>query len=166
MPQIIEIGEARKIKVEEKGYLHHRPGNPALEAKLIKDLMEHGQDQTEIAKTLGMSQGQVSKRLRLLKLIPQFFAMLEAGDLRPSTAYQLARLDPSIQLEYANRGIHITLKQAAQEARNIGVIQALQAADRVSPIEPLPRREDIRCPNCGAILPFALRTHVMEVAER
>jgi predicted transcriptional regulator len=117
MSQVIEIGEARRIKVSEaRAYLRHIEGNPAEEALLIRELLNAGFTQRQVAEKLGMSQPRVSTRLRLLKLIPDLFRRLREGELRPSAAYALARLTAEEQ----ERFLHverITVREAEARAR-------------------------------------------------
>lgn len=99
-----EVGEVREIGVEEGDvdFLYHTSRNPAQEAKMIRDLREEGMTQAGIAEKMGISQGQVSKRLKLLELPEVLFQRVLDGDLRPSTAYELAKLPDNIQAQYVN----------------------------------------------------------------
>lgn len=76
---------------------YHRSPSPALEAEMMKRLMDSGVTQEEVASLVGISQAQVCQRLKLLKLIPEFFEKLKRGELRPSIAEELCSLDQETQ---------------------------------------------------------------------
>ena len=135
--RIKEIGEVRDI---ERIYRVHIRGHPLEEAELIKYLMDKGYKQGEIAKMLGyQSQGQVSKRLSLLNLIPELRERVRKGELRVSTAYELSKLPESKQKEFLNQE-YITLEEARQAKRNFIITQELEELLE-SPIE-VPEEEN------------------------
>lgn len=111
-----EIGRAREIRAKEL-YLHHRRGNPLEEALLIKELQDLEFTQHRIGKEMDLTQGQVSKRLRLLQLTPTLQERVKTGALRPSTAYQLSKLPKEIQKKLEHQD-EITLRQAEFLRRN------------------------------------------------
>lgn len=113
---VVEIGESKLIELDVENYLRHVQGNPAEEAILIKKLLDSGLSQTKVAKQVIMSQGQVSRRLKLLSLPEELFERVRKGELRSSTAYELSKLPESIQVEYLDRE-EITLKEAKQRSR-------------------------------------------------
>jgi len=128
---IKEIGEAKRI---EETYLVHIRGHPLEEAELIKYLIAKGYKQSEVAKMLGYSsQGQVSKRLRLLRLIPELQERVKNGELRVSTAYELSKLPEEKQKEFLGQE-YVTLKEAQQAKREFIVTQELEELLE-SPIE-------------------------------
>jgi len=111
----VEIGELKKIDAKDIIYLFHKSGNPIDEALMIERLMKD-RTQHEVATILEISQGQISKRLRLLKLHPILQERLRSGQLRPSTAYILSKLPPEAQQEYVNRE-KVTLKEVEAKHR-------------------------------------------------
>ena len=120
---IKEIGIAKEI---ERVFLVHIRGHPLEEAELIKYLMDKGYRQGEIAKMLGyQSQGQVSKRLSLLNLIPELRERVRKGELRVSTAYELSKLPESKQKEFLKQE-YITLEEARQAKREFIITQELE----------------------------------------
>ena len=110
-----EIGYAKEIYE----YLHHRTGNPLEEALMIRDLMEkYKLTQKQVAKETGLSQGQISKRLRLLKLHPELQERLRENKLLPSIAYELSKLPTEIQLALLKEE-KITLKKVEEKKREL-----------------------------------------------
>ena len=79
----------------------HRADNPALEAELIDRLIkERGLKKTEVAKLLNVSNSHITKRLRLLNLIPEIFEKLKKFEISITVARELAKLSPEDQKEY------------------------------------------------------------------
>jgi len=78
-----------------------RTDNPALEAELIDRLIkERGLKKTEVAKLLNVSNSHITKRLRLLNLIPEIFEKLKKFEISITVARELAKLSPEDQKEY------------------------------------------------------------------
>lgn len=75
------------------------------EAKSFATLMElNGWNATELSQNINVSKGKVSKALSLLKLPEELQAKIEAGEISPSTAYELAKVkDEAKQKELAER---------------------------------------------------------------
>lgn len=128
----VEIGELKEIDAKEIKYLFHKSGNPINEALMLQDLMQN-YTQQEVSKTLEISQGQISKRLRLLRLHPVLQERLKTGEIRPSTAYVLSKLSPETQKEYMNQE-KITLKEV-EERRRKEVIskEVMETLDKLLP---------------------------------
>ncbi len=81
----------------------HRADNPALEAELIARLIEERNlKKTEVAKLLNVSNSHITKRLRLLNLIPEIFEKLKKFEINITVARELAKLPPEDQREYFN----------------------------------------------------------------
>jgi len=79
----------------------HRTDNPALEAELIAKLIEERKlKKTEVAKLLNVSNSHITKRLKLLNLIPEIFEKLKRFEINITVARELARLKPEEQREY------------------------------------------------------------------
>lgn len=102
----------------------HRSGNPAAEAKAMKELLDRKMTQEDIAHVLHIDRSQVSKRVKLLDLIPELFRMLEKGELKPSVARELADLSPKEQKGFLKRD-SVTLKDA-QKARRDKTLRGLK----------------------------------------
>lgn len=105
----------------------HRQPNPAVEAEKMKVLKEHNLTQEEISDLLGISRSQVSKRLKLLNLIPPLMVMLRDGSLKPSVARELCHLSTDEQRRVIggrSDGARITLREA-HEARRVSTVQSL-----------------------------------------
>ena len=81
----------------------HRTDNPALEAQLIAKLIEERNlKKSEVARLLNVSPAHITKRLRLLNLIPEIFEKLKRFEINTTVARELARLKPEEQKEYLN----------------------------------------------------------------
>lgn len=79
----------------------HRTDNPALEAQLIAKLIEERNlKKSEVARLLNVSPAHITKRLRLLNLIPEIFEKLKRFEINTTVARELARLKPEEQKEY------------------------------------------------------------------
>lgn len=126
MAREIEVGTLKEIDSKDVKWLYHKSGNPIEEADMIRRLMDEGElTQSEVASQLEISQGQVSKRLRLLGLLPEFLALLREGRLRPSTAYALSKLPPDKQKEFMGEG-KVFLKDVEAKRRKIAVTEELE----------------------------------------
>lgn len=127
----VEIGEAKGIDLETKKYIVHARGNPAREALLIRNLRKRGWTQPKIAKAMGLSQSQISKREFLVNhLIYGLLLRLLKGQIRPSTAYILSKLPIEEQRRYGSKK-KITLREVKEKRRNLtmskDLISLLQA---------------------------------------
>ncbi len=79
----------------------HRADNPALEAELIARLIEERNlKKSEVARLLNVSNSHITKRLRLLNLIPEIFEKLKKFEINITVARELAKLSPDDQKEY------------------------------------------------------------------
>jgi len=67
---------------------------PVQEARAYQKLREAGRKQTDIAKTIGKSQGHISRRLALMKLPDYVLNALDEGTLSLDMAHRLTGLDP------------------------------------------------------------------------
>lgn len=94
----------------------HRSGNPAAEAKAMKELLDKKMTQEDIAHALHIDRSQVSKRVKLLDLIPELFEQLEKGQLKPSIARELAGLPKKEQKKFLKRDT-VTLDEAKKAKR-------------------------------------------------
>jgi len=118
-----EIGSQKDIKTKALLYRYHKSGNPLKEALMIQELMKtHTQE--EVGELLKLSQGQISKRLRLLSLHPDLQFRLLHDKLRPSTAYALSKLSEAKQREYLTKD-RITLKEVEATHRNEAITEEL-----------------------------------------
>jgi len=114
-----EIGEAREII---QRYLLHKSGSPYEEALMLKELIDLGLTQNEIKELTGFSQSQISKKLRLLTLIPELQEKLRRGELRFSTAYELTKLSEDKQREFSKRK-RIYLKDVVEALREQAITE-------------------------------------------
>jgi ParB-like chromosome segregation protein Spo0J len=137
-----EIGREQKIA----DYLFHLEGKPIEQALAIKDLLDKGHTQKEIAKAMGWTQPQISKRLRLLKLIPELVEKVKNGEIRPSIAQKLASLPPEKQKEYLNKG-KILMKDVEKDIRVFSLSKEIVDIIETPMIEE--EEEMIVCPKCG-----------------
>lgn len=125
MAKEIEVGKLKEIDSKDVKWLYHKSGSPIEEAYMIKRLMdEDGLTQSEVAGKLEISQGQVSKRLRLFSLLPQFQDKLRRGELRPSTAYALSRLPLERQKDFLTEK-NVFLKAVEAKTRELAVSEEL-----------------------------------------
>jgi len=151
MTDLEEIGNAKTIM--EKWLLHHS-GNPMSEALMLKELSELTVEnkpltQNQIKDLTGFSQAQISKRLRLLSLIPELQDRVLNWEMCSSTAYQLSRLPPEKQKEFLGQE-YITFVEASEAARQQAVSKEL--LDLVESPLPEPKKECIHkfvCIRCG-----------------
>ena len=150
---IKEIGEAKSIE----DWIVHVRGNPLKEAELIQYLLstknEEGKDRTqhEVAKMMSLSQGGVSKRLRLLNLIPELQNRVLNAELLPSTAYQISRLPQNKQREFL-KADYVTLVEASEAARQQAVSKELLDLLESPLPSPEPKKECVHefvCIRCG-----------------
>ena len=139
--RVQEIGHAAEVTVQKDEFLVHIPGNPGEQAQLIRRLMDEGHTQGEIGKMLGLSQGHVSRRLKLLELIPELFGRVLDGSLLYRTGYALARLPEKAQREYLDRE---KITRVDVEAR---VKQEVITPEVLEVVESGPDTE--ACPTCG-----------------
>jgi len=112
---VAEVGFQKDIDSESVRYRYHKSGNPYEEALMIQELMRD-RTQKEVSIILDISQGQISKRLRLLSLLPELQKMLLEDKLKPSTAYALSKLPTKTQKDFLSRN-RITLKEAEAARR-------------------------------------------------
>lgn len=141
-----EVGEVREIGSEEGevDFLYHTSRNPAQEALMIKDLREKEMTQGEIAEKMGISQGQVSKRLNLLELPDKLFQRVLDGELRPSTAYELSKLPDNIQAQYVNEE-----KVTLEAVKKMGKALKEENLAKILNGEEVWEDHSKTCPTCG-----------------
>ncbi|MFA5217034.1 ParB/RepB/Spo0J family partition protein [Sulfuricurvum sp.] len=94
-----------------------RSPNPVMDARILKEFIDEGMNQTAITNTLGISQGQISKRLSLLSLLPGLLQQVENGTLAANVGYMLAKLSEKEQQKYLDSGEHITIKDLEEVKR-------------------------------------------------
>jgi ParB/RepB/Spo0J family partition protein len=100
----------------------HRAGlSPLEEARVLSVLKDFGLSQREISVQTGISQGQVSKRLKLLDLPTQLQDRIEDGSLKISDALTIQHVlsDPQDQLHalYLSQDVGRPLKQVLRQLR-------------------------------------------------
>jgi len=144
--ELIEIGSAKEVLDK---YIHHRPGAPLEEARMFEELLSVMEFQTEVAKFCEVSPGYVSKRLQLLKLIPELQDMLREGKMKASTAYVLSKLSEDVQREYLDED-YITLKESKTRSRSIKITQRMKDAMAIG--ESLEEHSHhYVCVHCGSV---------------
>lgn len=116
----------------------HRAPSPALEARIIGDLLEQGMSQRQVAKAVGISQAQVSQRRALLSLAPGAMEMLDRGELKPSIARALAKLPQEQQTALLAGESHPTLAQvqACRRQRKLAALADLPLPPSAGPQPP------------------------------
>jgi len=142
--EVKEVGEVRDIEQEEARYRYHTSRNPAEEALMIRDLRDKGMTQGQIAEKMGISQGQVSKRLNLLELPEELFQRVLDGELRSSTAYELSKLPDNIQGQYVDEE-KVTLESVLKMSK---AVKTKSLAKILNGEEPW-ADETRTCPLCG-----------------
>lgn len=122
----VEVGTLKEIESQDIRYRYHKSGNPIDEAYMIQRLMESDDyTQKKVANILEISQGQVSKRLRLLNLLPELQEQLKKGELRASTAYAMSKLPRDEQRKLASKE-HLYLKDVKAKRRELAVTNELK----------------------------------------
>lgn len=141
---VVEIGEVRKVEVRGLKALYHKTGNPVKEARFLRDVLDRGMSQHDVARELGISQGHISRRLALLeRLTPALLRRVEDGEITPGTAYVLSRLSKSAQKAFEDRE-KVTLKAAEEAVRENVVDARVLALTEDAPGDP----EVEVCPTC------------------
>jgi ParB family chromosome partitioning protein len=102
--------------------LHRENLSPLEEAKAFRSLMElHSFGVSSLAEHLGISKSKVSKTLSLLKLPEEVQEAVSAGDLAPSSAYEISKVEsPEEQQEIVVRvkKDRFTQKDTASQVKN------------------------------------------------
>lgn len=113
-------------------------------AKSFAALMQlNGWSATELAQNVNVSKGKVSKALALLKLPEALQDRIAAGELSPSTAYELAKVkDDTKQKEMADQAMSGQLTQP--EAARATKIRSVGAAKRKSTNETIRTSDNVR----------------------
>jgi len=129
--RVVEIGEERLLKAR-RVYRLHLEGSPLEIAEALRDLIEtHGWDYGEVSEATGISKGQISKYLSLLRLEPEFQRLLEDGRMAWTTGYILATLpaeDRKRLLAETRTEDRITIKMA-EALRREAHIKNLEALE-------------------------------------
>lgn len=76
-----------------------------VEMLVIQRMLKEKKSQKDIGATLGVTQSHISKRLKLLKLIPALYDKVIAGELKIGTAWELAELPPDKQKKAVDKKI-------------------------------------------------------------
>ena len=86
--------ETLELAVLEKKGLKAVVGKLPLnvEMLIIQRMMKEGKSQKDIGDALGVTQSYISKRLKLLNLIPALYTKVLKGELKIGTAWELAEL--------------------------------------------------------------------------
>lgn len=107
-PVPLENGQADIYQLIEN--LQRADLRPSEEAAGYRCLMERQSlNASELAKLLDVSNGTVTKKLALLKLVPALLARVDSRELPETSGYELSNLPPAVQLELAERVTgHIT----------------------------------------------------------
>ena len=77
-----EIGSVTEIDIAELRLVYHRAGNAGQEAVMLKELLDRGLKQSDIAKLLETHQAQISRKLKLLQLTPALFQRVVNGEIK------------------------------------------------------------------------------------
>jgi len=113
-------------------------GDIATELSVIEQLRTLGYLQSKIARELNMSRADVSRRLSIIdNLISPLKERVVDAELRISTAWELSKLSPEVQEEYAEKD-NITLAEV-QERRRIETIGKLNLGDIKIPEQKAPK---------------------------
>lgn len=101
-PGPLEGGQADIYQLIEN--LQRADLKPSEEAAGYRCLMERqGLNASELAKLLSVSNGTVTKKLALLRLVPALLARVDSRDLPETSGYELAALSPETQAALAER---------------------------------------------------------------
>ena len=124
MPAIIveeklEPGESLETRLIEN--VHREDLDPMDEAEAYQQLVDMGNNVSEVARRVGKSRYYVSKRLSLLRLHPELRENVRHRTLTPGHAQALLRLEPEQQLAVAEEigAKELTEKQTRERVRQI-----------------------------------------------
>jgi ParB-like chromosome segregation protein Spo0J len=120
-----EVGEVIEIGKNDIKYLYHKSGNPVEEARMIKDLLDRGMDQYEIATLLGVSQPNISKKLSLLTIEPELLRRAEQEEIPWTVLYKLSKLPQEEQRKFIDKE-SITLKEVKQALKQAKTIEMVE----------------------------------------
>jgi ParB family chromosome partitioning protein len=123
IPCVVAAGDATPDEILEDQLVENclrEDLRPVEQARAFRSLMGRlGLSQVDLAARLNVTQGSVSKALRLLDLPEAIRDAVDAGEIPPSAAYQIARVaDPAEQAELAAAAAAGTLgrEQVAERA--------------------------------------------------
>lgn len=118
--------------------IHSEQLPPLLEAQLLAELQERHGSQVAVASRIGKTNGYVSQRLALLKLVPELQESVRVGELSLELARTVAKVPKSRQADELDR-----LKEEQQERRNgFYGVKADDEADEVEPSQDEVTAED------------------------
>ncbi len=137
-------------------------GDIATELSVIEQLRSLGYLQSKIARELNMSRADVSRRLSIIdNLISPLKERVVDGELRISTAWELSKLSPEIQKEYAEKD-NITLAEV-QERRRIETIGKFNLGDIKIPEQKAPESFKLKLKECEKNMEDEMKGAIKEV---
>ena len=133
-PELADTG-ATDIQLHEN--LHRLALTPLQEALAYRAKVDQGYSQRQIAAAVKVSQGQIAKRLSLLKLPESVQTAVDQGWYTVADALQLLQLDPEVVDEVAVRVVNLTnpanmtAREAAEDEYDLNAaeIRARRATD-------------------------------------
>lgn len=141
---VVEPGDEAAVLAAQLAENGRRSLNPMEEARAFQKLKEHLRTQARIARETGRSTSDVTRSLALLELPEQVRNWVEAGRIKPSSAYELTKVpNPETRMGLAllvvsGELVHAELVAKVQEIKNRHEIQiGLDQADRgeVAPLD-------------------------------
>jgi len=148
-----EIGRLEEIFK----FIVHIEADPVKKGLLIKELRdEYGLTFKEISERTGWSIARISELYKAVtKLIPPLLERTLRGEIKASTALELAKLPPKEQERFINVE-KIKLKQVKARRRELAIEKSIkEALNRKIEIEiEIPekkgiKKREIKCPYCG-----------------
>jgi ParB family chromosome partitioning protein len=137
------LEEIPAILVEEGGpeitLLAHatRSENPVAELEAIRELQRRGLSEKEIARAGYASLGRIRRLAKLNRLAPELAEKVEAGEIAPGVAFQVASLPQEDQHELLAEDEKVTAKtvrQAKYAHRQAAVPALSELVERVEPV--------------------------------
>ncbi|SMO59746.1 ParB/RepB/Spo0J family partition protein [Balnearium lithotrophicum] len=138
----------------------HRADNPALEAELIAKLIEERNlKKSEVARLLNVSNSHITKRLKLLNLIPEIFEKLKRFEINITVARELAKLFPDDQKEYLQNP---ESKWTVEDVEKFVRQKKIEKSAKVALEEARVRLPDVKLPMENVLNPQAISSEIPE----
>ena len=156
-PDLADMG-ASDVQLHEN--LHRMALTPIQEALAYQAKVDEGFSQRQIAAAVKVSQGQVAKRLALLRLPATLQVAVDQGWYTVAHMLDVLKLDDDVIEEVAHRVSDLTSEE------NLAAQTASEAELDLTPVEALSARAETTRANQELTLPAIIRAAEGEVARR